>query len=142
MTEIERNKAVVREFDDLGNRGGDLSQLDRLCTPDMINHALAPNRRAGLEGTRDFLRSARREVHGGGSVDTIVVGERDLVVQFGSRSLDWPGGRFLGFDVPAGTATRDVMFAYRLLDGRIAERWAIRDDLGMLVQLGALRPTG
>ena len=44
----------------------------------------------------------------------------------------------MGFDAPAGTAVRDVAFAYRLLDGRIAERWAIRDDLSMLVQLGAL----
>jgi hypothetical protein len=34
--------------------------------------------------------------------------------------------------------TRDVVFAYRLFDGRIAERWAICDDLSMLVQLGAL----
>ena len=43
-----------------------------------------------------------------------------------------------GFDVPAGTFTRDTAFASRLVDGRIAERWAIRDDLAMLLQLGAL----
>jgi predicted ester cyclase len=30
------------------------------------------------------------------------------------------------------------MTAYRFAEGRIAERWAIRDDLGMLRQLGAL----
>jgi hypothetical protein len=28
----------------------------------------------------------------------------------------------------------------RLTGGRIAERWAIRDDLAMLLRLGALRP--
>jgi hypothetical protein len=32
------------------------------------------------------------------------------------------------------------MFAYRLADGRITERWAIRDDLAMILQLGGMRP--
>jgi hypothetical protein len=27
---------------------------------------------------------------------------------------------------------------YRLVEGRIAERWAVRDDLGMMIQLEAL----
>jgi hypothetical protein len=71
--DVERNKAVVARFDELGNRGGDLSILDELCTPDMVNHALAPGRPQGLEGTRE---------------------------------LSWPGGSLMGFDAPAGTATR------------------------------------
>jgi hypothetical protein len=33
-----------------------------------------------------------------------------------------------------------VAFPYQLVEGRIAERWAIRDDLTMLRQLGALHP--
>jgi len=69
-----------------------------------------------------------------------VVAEGDLVVLFGRRELDWPGGTFRGFTVPAGKTTRDVAFVYRLHAGRIVERWAIRDDLAMLEQLGA-QPT-
>jgi hypothetical protein len=45
-----RNKAVVEEFDRLGNRGGDLGRLDALCMPDMVNHALAPGRPPGWRG--------------------------------------------------------------------------------------------
>jgi hypothetical protein len=41
-------------------------------------------------------------------------------------------------EVPAGAFTRDTGFAYRLRDGRITERWAIRDDLAMLLHFGAL----
>jgi hypothetical protein len=44
----------------------------------------------------------------------------------------------LTFEVPAGRAVRDVAFAYRLVEGRIAERWAIRDHLSMLRQLGGV----
>jgi len=32
--DVARNKAVVAQFDELGNHGGDLSLLDELCTPD------------------------------------------------------------------------------------------------------------
>jgi predicted ester cyclase len=137
--DIARNKAVVAQFDELGNHGGDPSILDTLCTQDMVNHALASHMPPGLEGTKAFLRRARRDLHGGKWVNSIVVAESDMVVQFGSRQLTWPGGSLLGFETPAGAATRDVAFAYRLVEGQIAERWAIRDDLSMLLQLGAIR---
>src|ERR1700736_1711794 len=140
--DTEQNKAVVEEFDQLGNRGGDLSRLDALCTPDIVNHAFAPGRAPGVEGTRQFLRAAQRDVHGARWLESIMVAENDLVVQFGSREHHWPGGQFRGFDTPGGKYIRDAAFAYRLIDGRIAERWAIRDDLAMLLQLGALRPPG
>jgi ketosteroid isomerase-like protein len=138
MSLIE-NKAVVEEIDELGNGSGDISRLDALCTPDLVNHALAPNMPAGLEGTRQFLMSARRDRYPGRWVESIVVAEDDMVVQFGPRELHWPGGRFRGFDLAEGVCTRDVAFAYRFRDGRVAERWAIRDDLAMLLQLGDLR---
>ena len=64
------------------------------------------------------------------------------MVQFGSREHDGAGGRFRGFDAPAGTYVRDSAVAYRPAAGRIAERWAIRDDLAMLLQLDAVRPPG
>src|SRR5947208_6635903 len=73
--DIVRNKAVVAQFDELGNSGGDLALLDTLCTPDMVNHALAADRPQGLEGTREFLRNARRQTHGGRWISSVVVAE-------------------------------------------------------------------
>lgn len=140
MDDVELNKAVVREFDELGNGAGDLDRLDALVTPDITNHALAPGRPQGIAGTREFLENARRDLHPVRWIESHVVAEGDLVVQFGTREQEWPGGTFRGFDIPAGRFTRDSAFAYRLIDGRIAERWAIRDDLTMLLQLGALEP--
>jgi ketosteroid isomerase-like protein len=137
---IDENKAVVREFDELGNGTGDLGRLDALCTPDMVNHALAPNMPPGLQGTRQFLQNAQRHVHPARWVETYIVAEGDLIVQFGSREMYWPGGGFKGFDLPAGQVTRDVAFAYRFRDGRICERWAVRDDLAMIHQLRAGDP--
>ena len=136
--DTSRNKLVVARFDEMGNKGGDLAELDSLCTSEMVNHALAPGRPPGLEGTREFLRTARRDIHSGRWLSSHVVAENDMVVQFGRRELAWAGGSLFGFDTPAGTVARDVAFAYRLVGGRIAERWAIRDDLSTLIQLGGL----
>lgn len=95
--DLKRNKAVVGEFDDLGNGGGNLARLDELCGADIVNHALAPGRPQGLEGTRQFLRSAHRDVlHSARWLESRVVAEGDLVVQFGRREHSWPGGSFSG----------------------------------------------
>lgn len=111
---------------------------ERYCP--FTDNGLAPGRPQGIEGTREFLRSARRNVHPVRWIESHVVAEGDLVVQFGTREQHWPGGSFRGFEIPSGIFTFDAAFGYRLVDGRISERWAIRDDLGMMLQLGAIVP--
>jgi predicted ester cyclase len=136
----DQNRRVVERFDALLN-SQDLSQLDVLCTADMVNHALAPGRPPGLAGTREFLSSrGRSDWRSDQWQHLVVVAGGDYVVQYGTRQGHWPGGEFRGIYVPAGPYQRDVAFMYRLDDGRIAERWAVRDDLGMMQQLAALSP--
>jgi hypothetical protein len=146
--DVERNKAVVQRFDDVITEG-DIDELDELCTPGLVNHALAASRPAGLAGTKEFLtgqsaasgrRGGRRDPHASRWASLSVIAENDLVVQYGIREGDWPGGSSRGFEIPSGRYTREAAFMYRLVDFRIAERWAIRDDLGMMLQLGALSP--
>jgi hypothetical protein len=60
---IFENKAVIAEIDALGNGSGDLSRLDLLCAPDIVNHALAADRPQGIEGPRQFLVAASRHQH-------------------------------------------------------------------------------
>jgi len=133
----ETNKAIVERFDAILNNR-DLDQLDELCGPDMVNHALAPGRPAGLAGTRQWLETDGRNFQSFTWKELFVIAEDDLVVQFGVRGHDWPGGRFRGFDVPAGHCERGTAFMYRIAGGRIVERWAVNDLLAMLLQLGAI----
>lgn len=107
----------------------------------MINRALAPDRPQGLAGTREFLETMGRNqmTHEGWS-RLVWVAEGNYVVQVGARRGRWHGGSFLGIQAAAGSYDRDFAAMYRFVDGQIAERWAIRDDLGMLRQLGALPP--
>lgn len=135
---LTTNKDVIERFDALLATHA-LEQLELLCTPDMLNHALAPGRPPGLAGTREFLETMGRRQFADTAWDELtVVAEGDYVVQFGVRSGGWRGGEFMGFQAPPGRFARDFAAMYRLRDGRIAERWAVRDDLGMLRQLGAL----
>jgi predicted ester cyclase len=133
----ETNKSIVERFDSL-LMTRDFGQLDELCRPDMVNHALAPNRPPGLDGTRQWLETEGRSFQSFPWKELLVVAEDDLVVQFGVREHDWPGGRFRGFDIPAGRCERGTAFMYRLADDRIVERWAVNDLLAMLLQLGAI----
>jgi predicted ester cyclase len=134
---VETNKAIVERLDAILN-DQDLGQLEELCSQDMVNHSLAPGRPAGLEGTRQWLATDGRKFQSFCWQELFVVGEGDLVVQFGVRGGDWPGGTFRGFEVPAGRYARDTAFAYRVKDDRVVERWAVNDHLAMLLQLGAI----
>ena len=135
---VEENRRVLDAFDGLLG-SDDLSTLDQLCTPGMVNHALAPDRPAGLAGTREFLETMGRQqmTHEGWS-ELVVVAEGDFVVQDGRRHGRWHGGRFMGIEASPGPYDRGFASMYRFEAGRIAERWAVRDDLTMLRQLGAV----
>ena len=133
----ETNKALVERLDGILNTG-ELGQLDELCSPDMVNHSLAPSRPPGLAGTRQWLATDGRKFESFRWRELFVVAEGDLVVQFGVRGGHWPGGAFRGFDVPAGPYHRDTAFMYRIARDRIVERWAVNDHLAMLLQLGAI----
>lgn len=137
MTTVDQHRAVVQRFDAILNTG-DIDQIDELCTADMHNHSLAPARPPGLEGTRQYLATSGRLFRNEVWTSSIVVCEDDYVVQFGTRSGEFPGGPYFGFELRAGSYARDASFMYRLQNGQIAERWAVRDDLGFIRQLGGL----
>jgi predicted ester cyclase len=135
----ELNRSIVERFDNLLG-ATDLHELDELCTPDMVNHALAPNRPPGLAGTREFLTQSSGRFGDHGWTNLNVIAEGEFVVQHGNRGGTWQGGPLFGFELRPGPYDREVVFIYRLVDGRITERWAVRDDLTMLRQLGGIPP--
>ncbi len=139
---IEENKQTVAQFDRL-TAACEADALDNICTPDLTNHALAAGRSAGLEGTKQFLRECRQDPGKAAWMrammadqDVVTIAEADHVVEVGRRTGTWPGGHFRGAEIPAGDYAYDVAFMYRFQEGRIAERWAVRDDLAMIQQLG------
>lgn len=133
---LDANKQlVVRFYDQLWNRGN-LGAADELVADDYVRHDLrrgdAPPGPAGQKAVAQRFRAAfpdlRLEVEA-------LVAEGDLVVArwaiSGTHSGAW------GDVAPTG---RNVRFTgvnfFRVADGKIAEIWNVRDDLGLREQLG------
>jgi predicted ester cyclase len=138
MTSIETNKRIVDRFDALLNTR-DLDLLDELCTSDMVNHSLSQHRPIGLEGTRQYLNTNGKAFQTDRWRECIVVAEDDFVVQFGIREGCWPGGNFRGVALREGPYEREFAVMYRIAGERIAERWAVRDDFNMIINLSETR---
>jgi predicted SnoaL-like aldol condensation-catalyzing enzyme len=137
--ESERNKAVVRRFMDEVSDGGDLSVLDEVCAADVINHAARPDLRDGIEAFKKLIGF----VHGSQAdrrwTEQHYVAEGDLVVVYGVREGTWQAPAFRGVSTPVtGYISTELPHMFRLRHGLIEEHWAVRDDLGMMQQLGVL----
>ncbi len=136
---LEENKAVVRQFLDEVVGRGDMTAAAQLCTPDAVNHAAAPGREHGVENIKAVLEFSRRAQPDQQWVEQHFVAEGDLVVVYGRREGTWQAASFRGVDTPSGKrVTVELAHMFRLRDGKIAEHWAVRDDLGMMQQLGVL----
>jgi predicted ester cyclase len=65
--------------------------------------------------------------------------EDDFVACHNTWSGTYHGGSFRGIATPSGGRfSVDHIHIYRIAAGQIAEHWVVRDDLGMMLQIGAL----
>lgn len=136
---LEENKGVVRRFLDAVVGRGEMPLLAELCAADVVNHAAALDRQHGIENLMSVLEFTRTAQPDQQWVEQHIVGDGDLVVVYGRRNGTWQASSFRGFDTPANVPISvELAHMFRLHEGKIAEHWAVRDDLGMMQQLGVL----
>ena len=137
MGELEANKELVRRFTADVFDGGRADAVRRYLAPDFVNHV------TGRVGFDDFegLAATVGGAPGNANVIDLLVAEGDLVVAVMTvtRTLH-EELRAFGFVFPGDGRSYTVrhVHVWRVADGMIQEHWAVRDDLGMLRQLGAL----
>ena len=131
---VEQNKAVVRRWVEITN-AHELDALDDLFTLDTFDHVGA---RSGVEWWRDVFRFLYATLPDWQWTLDDLVGEGDRVVaRLTAR------GTHLGSEIPflrgVPPTGRSVVWThhhtFRFVDGKIAEHWANRDDLGFLRQV-------
>jgi steroid delta-isomerase-like uncharacterized protein len=132
----ESNKQVSRRFTELfGTDDG--SRAAQVFTAEVVFHGLADGDLHGIEATKAFIAAYRAAFPDARSSVEDQVAEGDKVVTRW-RARGTHGGP-LG-ELPATGRAVDFggITIERFVDGRIAEVWVARDELGLLRQLGAL----
>jgi steroid delta-isomerase-like uncharacterized protein len=133
----EANKRlVVRFYDELWNRGN-YDVADELVAADYVRHDLrpgdAPPGPAGQKAVAQRFRGAFPDVRL--EVEALVA-EGDVVVARWTMT-----GTHRGSWGEVAATGRSVRFSgvnfFRITQGRIAELWNLRDDLGLREQVGA-----
>jgi predicted ester cyclase len=128
---------IQRIFEE-GFAGGDASVVDRVCSPDLVEHQF------GLAGTgaqaRENLKAAIRDVHRAVPDMSYTIEDfarQDDVIWVRVRMRGTATGPFLG--APSNKPVDITVFdQIRVADGRIAEHWGVPDRFALLAQTGLL----
>ena len=132
----EENKALVRRFYEEVWSRGNTDVAYEVFADDYVRHDLRPIEAlpgpAGQKKIADDFRAAFPDLE---FVIDLIVGEGDFVV----GTLDGVGyhlGSWGGLEPTGMRATFSAVNIFRFEDGKVAEIWNHRDDLGLMEQLG------
>lgn len=102
-----------------------------------INPTRDPER--GLDNFRRAIQGVVTAVPDSKWTTIRLIAEGDFVVCHNTWSGTYGGDIFRGIPTVEGSRfSVEHVHIYRLTEGRIAEHWVVRDDLGMMVQIGAV----
>jgi steroid delta-isomerase-like uncharacterized protein len=138
MTTTDDNKATVTDFIGALFTKGDLGAVDDVLAADFVNNdppfGVSPDRE-GMRSAGAMFRSVFPDWH---SDVLFLVAEGDIVVEVFTASGTHIGEPIMGVPASGRGVTLRGINVWRLLDGRITERWGRLDDLGFLRQIGVI----
>ena len=144
----EANKEFVRRhFEEIFNRKN-LAVCDETMAEDFVEHAAAPfadsapGRVRGPQAMRasvEWLQVQFPDLHM--TIEAVISDGDTVVVRILSEGTNL--GALNGVVPPTGKRfIARLSHWFRVVDGKLVEHWATRDDLTAMLQLGVLRPPG
>ena len=129
--------AVRTQIDYFG--AGRYDQAGQMVTPDYVDHEAPPGTPPGPEGANAVLRWLRGAFADLSYEILDAFGDGDRVaVRLITRGTHT--GEFMGAPPTGRHFEMEAIHLYRIADGKVAEHWAKRDDLGLARQLGLFGP--
>ena len=135
------NKALVRRFYEEIDKGN-LDAMDEFLAEDYIDHTpppfpgLAPGREGVKQAFKMFWEATPGYHH---IEDQIAEGDKVVtrLTSYGKHTGDLPGAPRTGNDMKMTSIT-----IHRIANGKLVEKWAEKDMISLLVQLGIMPPPG
>lgn len=134
----EQNKELVRRYNDDFWGKGDESLVEELFAEDLVDHNPAGNDLPpGREGMKQALTNFRTAFPDLTTSYEHLIAEGDKVV-LRWRARGTHEGELMGISATGKQVTLSGIDILRIEHGKIAERWAEYDNLGLLQQLGVV----
>lgn len=133
----EENRNLIRRFYDEGWTKNDLSVYDELVNEDFLDHQALPGLEPGREGFKMLnvmFRSAFPDLRV--DVDNVVAEDDKVGCRW--RSTGTHQGELFGIPPTGNKVDVTATVFYRVENGRLAEGWIARDDVGLMRQLGVI----
>ncbi len=134
--DTEANKAVVRRlaaaFD-----AGDWAALDAVLAPDVVDHFPEAGQGPGIEGVRRAFAGFKAGFPDMTCPIEALLAEGNRVA-LRTTCAGTHTAEVNGVPPSGATVTMPVIAFYRVVDGKITDRWAQFDALGLLMQIGAI----
>jgi predicted ester cyclase len=133
----------TRRLIEVGMGQGDLSVLDELMAEDIVEHQRG--NRAGRDGAKEVAATLHRWMSDFSlTVEDVAVAGDTVWTRNKARGVNT--GAVMG-NPPSGAPVEvDVIDILRFEDGRAVEHWGIADQVGLMLQVGAMParrpPTG
>ena len=135
----DENKALVRRFYAEIDKGN-IDAMDELVAEDYLDHNPPPF--PGLAKGREGLKQAFKifwEATPGHHEIEDQIAEGDKVVtrmtSYGKHEKDLPGAPATGNEMKMTSIT-----IHRIANGKLAEKWAEKDVMSFLIQIGIMKP--
>ncbi len=135
---VQQNSALIRRwFDEIWNNGR-MEAIDEMASPDVIGHGQAQHDiDVGLEQFRAFAIDLRRAFPDMQVSIDQTIEQGDKVVAHWTSTMTHKDA-FLGFAPTGRKVTVTGISIQRISNGKIVEGWDNWDQLGLLVQIGAV----
>ncbi len=120
---------------------GNLDVVDEPMAPDIFDHAAVPEHQHGIDGFKhvmEWVREFSADVHY--DIEDIIAEGEKVVVRMTQSGTHTGAVRSI---LPTGKRfSVDYVHWFRLANGKIAEMWAVSDDLTRLEQLDLIPAPG